>query len=244
MKCQRIYSPTPLSTLSKMTIRLQQPNGNLLNTIQDTLDINGVFLSSYRSIQSYFSNTMDLSGVAYSDPVGEYIWIDCKKWFGRFQFSVGDRVQFKNLTSAGPTPAVTDLINYLQDPNGHLIAGVAYSRLITAAELLASGLTANQVTSGLPNTQATQVLIDGCNNVGYSRFIIVRGKFTDPTTGGTAVNPYGNKNDNMDISIDAVVGNTKVVPGRLINISRQTQFIFRVITREYDSTSLLRPDNL
>jgi hypothetical protein len=244
MKCQRIYSPTPLSTLSKMTIRLQQPNGNLLNTIADTLDINGIFLSSYTSIQRYFLNTMDLSGVAYSDPVGEYIWIDCKKWFGRFQFSVGDRVQFKNLTSAGPTVAVTDLINYIQDSNGHLIAGVAYSRAITAAELLASSLTANQVTSGVAGTTATQVLVDGCNNVGYSRFIIIRGKFTDPTTGGTAINPYGNQNDNTGVSISAVDGNTKIVPGRLINISRQTQLIFRVITREYDSAGLLRPDNL
>jgi hypothetical protein len=187
---------------------------------------------------------MDLSGTGYSDATGEYIWIDCKKWFGRFQFSVGDRIQFKNLTSAGPTQAVTDLIEYLQDPNGHLIAGVAYSRAITAAELLASSLTVNQVTIGLPNTQATQVLIDGCNNVGYSRFIIIRGKFTDPTTGATAVNPYGNALDNTVVSSDAVGGNTKIVPGRLINISRQTQFIFRVITREYDASSLLRPDNL
>jgi hypothetical protein len=43
MKCQRVFSPTPLATLNKMTIRLQQPNGNLVNAVPDTLDIKGLF---------------------------------------------------------------------------------------------------------------------------------------------------------------------------------------------------------
>lgn len=267
MKCQRIYSPTPLSTLTKMTIRLQQPNGNLINSTSDTMDIKGIFLSSYESIREYFpyasGGGMDLSGTGYSDPTGEYIWIDCKKWFSRFQFSVGDRIQFKNLTSAGPTVAVTDLINFLQDPNGHLITGIAYSRVITDAELIEDGsaflpggpnilpitkpgatVTPLLPTTGISGSRAYQVLVDGCNNVGYARFIIVRGKFSDPTTGATAVNPYGNQSDNNGVSVDAVSGNPKIIPGRLINLSRQTQLIFRVITREYDPTSLLRPDNL
>jgi len=256
MKCQRIFAPTPLSTLPKMSIKLQQPNGNLVNSTADTLNINGIFLSSYTSMRTYFGHIapiggvplsgfgMDISGTAYSDSVGEYIWIDCEKWFSRYQFSVGDRIQLKNLTSAGPTPAVSDLINYLQDTNGHLIAGIVFSRPITATELLASNLTANQVTTGVAGTQATQVLVDGTNQVGYARFIIIRGKFSDPTTGSLSINPYGGQLDNAGVGVAAVQGNTKIVPGRLINISRQTQFIFRVITRDYDSASIVRSDNL
>jgi hypothetical protein len=99
MKCQRVFSPTPLATLNKMTIRLQQPNGSLLNTVPDTQDIKGLFLSSYASIREYFSSNIDLSGTPYSDGVGEYIWIDCKKWFNRFQITTGDRIHIKNLTS-------------------------------------------------------------------------------------------------------------------------------------------------
>lgn len=243
MKCQRIYAPTPLSSLNKLSIRLQQPNGKLINPLPDTLDISGIFLSRYSSIRAY-STAYDLSGTGYSDAAGEYIWIDCKKWFSRFQVNAGDRIQIKNLTSQTNTPATLDLINYLQGEDGLLVAGIAFARTITAAELIADGLTANQVTNGLPNTVATSVLVDGSNNVGYARYIIVRGKFADPTTGSISISPYGGAVDNTSVGTAITTGTTKLTSGRLINLSRQTQLIFRVITREYDSTSLIRPDNL
>ena len=245
MKCQRVFSPTPLATLNKMTIRLQQPNGNLVNAIPDTLDIRGLFLSSYASIRGYFGGNIDLSGTPYADGVGEYIWIDCAKWFSRFQVAVGDRIQIKNLTCLQPTPAVTNLINFLQNPDGLLVAGTAYSKPITATELLALGLTAAQIGNGISgSTNVNQVLADDCNTAGYCRYIIVRGQFNDPTLGNTGILPYGNQADNSSLSTDMFTSFTAIKPGRLINLSKQTQLIFRVITRDYDSTSLVRPDNL
>ena len=53
MKCQRIYSPTPLSTLNKLTIRLQQPNGQLISSSPDTFNIAGIFLSITADVQTY-----------------------------------------------------------------------------------------------------------------------------------------------------------------------------------------------
>jgi len=268
MKCQRIYAPTPLATLNKLTIRLQQPNGKLINESLDTIDISGIFLSQNASIQSYFSNTMDLSGTAYSDLSGEYIWLDCKKWFNRCQVMIGDRIQIKNLSSVTPTPAVTELIEHLQNTSGLIVVGTAYSKNFTLEQLrdygttlqlspstspqiylpITSGaITADERTSGkTPNslTSGGSVLVDGSNRIGYSRFIIVRGKFNDPTTGSMAVKPYGNQDNNFNVSQNMVTGPAKIIPGKLINLSRQTQLIFRVITREYDSTSLVRPDNL
>lgn len=245
MKCQRIYAPTPLSSLNKMTIRLQQPNGNLINPTPDTLDISGIFLSSYVSIRSYFGGAMDLSGTVYSDPTGEYIWLDCAKWFSRYQFAVGDRIQIKNLSTLNPTIAVQDIISFLQDPDGLTVAGIAYARNITSEEEARDiGDSTYSLTAGVRNTLATSVLIDGSNNAGYSRFIIVRGRFNDPSTGSTAVKPFGGAINNIVVSSSMTTGSTAIVPGKLINLSRQTQLIFRVITREYDSTSLIRPDNL
>jgi hypothetical protein len=251
MKCQRIYSPTPLSSLNKLSIRLQQPNGKLINTLPDTVDISGIFLSKYTSIRSYCL-TYDLSGTGFSDVDGEYIWIDCKKWFSRFQVNVGDRIQIKNLTSQTTTPATQDLIDFLQNDDGLLVAGIAFARTITAAELISDGLIPSQITNGLAtgvanHSLATSVLVDGSNNVGYARYIIVRGKFTDPTTGSVAISPYGGGGvggDNTGVGNAITTGTTKLTSGKLINLSRQTQLIFRVITREYDSTSLIRPDNL
>jgi hypothetical protein len=243
MKCQRVYSPTPLATLNKLTIRLQQPNGTLVNSSSDTMDISGIFLSSYTSIQTYFPS-MDLSGTAYSDPEGQYIWLDCKKWFNRYQVVIGDRIQIRNLKCVSPTPAITDLMNFLQDSNGHVVMGTAYSRAITTAELITNGLIESEISTGVSGTLATSFLDDGSNEVGYCRYIIIRGKFQDPTTGATGVDPYGGMVNNAGVSSDMVSGSTTIIPGRLINLSKQTQFIFRVITREYDSASLVRPDNL
>jgi hypothetical protein len=246
MKCQRIYSPTPLSTLNKLSIRLQQPNGNLINTMSDTLDISGVFLSSDDSIRPYFGGAMDLSGTVYSDvDLGEYIWIDCKKWFSRYQFAVGDKIQIKNMRTATTTQAVDDVIAHLQNEDGLTIAGIAYARNITTVEKQRDTNDGTyQLTSGERNTLATSVLLDGPNSAGYARFIIVRGKFMDPTTGSVSVNPYGGAPNNSAVSTAIVSGTTQIKSGKLINLSRQTQLIFRVITREYDSTSLVRPDNL
>jgi hypothetical protein len=257
MKCQRIYAPTPLSTLNKLSIRLQQPNGSLLNTMSDTLDISGIFLSRDDSIRSYFGGKMDLSGTVYSDvDIGEYIWIDCKKWFSRYQFAVGDRIQIKNLSCISPTKAVTDFMNFVQSEEGLSIAGIAYSRTITPSEKMFPNEIddvvnqplgyngALQLTNGIRNQPASSVLIDGSNSAGYARYLIVRGKFEDPTTGSTSVSFYGGAVNNLALSTDMFTGLTKIVPGKLLNLSRQTQLIFRVITREYDSTSLVRPDNL
>ena len=248
MKCQRIFAPTPLATLNKLTIRLQQPNGNLINESSDTLDISGIFLSRYSSIQSYFSNKMDLSGTGYSDVNGEYIWLDCKKWYNRYQIAIGDRLQIKNLSSTNPTSAVSDVMSFLQNTDGLIVAGTAYSRPITNDEKARDIADASySLTAGLGTvngTLATSVLVDGCNDAGYSRFIILRGKFQDPTTGSVSYSPYGGAVDNSAVATAIQTGSTRIKPGKLINLSRQTQLIFRVITRDYDSTSLVRPDNL
>jgi hypothetical protein len=158
--------------------------------------------------------------------------------------AVGDRIQIKNLTCLQPTPAVINLINFLQNPDGLLVVGTAFLKPITATDLLAVGLTANQVGNGLAGTQVNQVLADNCNTAGYCKYIIVRGQFNDPTLGNTGILPYGNQVDNSSLSTDIFTSFTAIKPGRLINLSKQTQLIFRVITRDYDSTSLVRPDNL
>jgi hypothetical protein len=83
-------------------------------------------------------------------------------------------------------------------------------------------------------------IADGSNIVGYSNYIILETRMNDPTTGSTAVDPFGGT---------AVINNNfldgaTTYSGSCINLNRQTQFVFRVITREMDAASRLRPDNL
>ena len=213
MKCQRIYSPTPLATLNKLTIRLQQPNGNLVSTSPDTLDVNGSFLSIGADITTYAGAT--LSGATkYTDSVGEYIWIDSKKWFSKYEVAAGDRILLRNLNplSATPTAAQIDFLAFLQREDGHMVVDTA----TTAA--------------------------DGNNVAGYSKYIIIRSKFGDPTSGSVSVAPFGGAATNAALS--TFLKTNTFSTGRLINLSHQTQLIFRIVTREYDSGSLVRPDNL
>jgi len=151
----------------------------------------------------------------------EYIWIDSTQWFSRFQMAAGDRIQIRKLATLNPTTAETDLLNFLQNVNGLMIVDTAYAR---------------KDASGVVH------LHDGNNTAGYSRFIIVRSKFNDPTTGSTTVLPFGDASTNTNLGNSIV--RKSFLPGRLINLSHQTQLIFRIITREYDSTALVRPDNL
>jgi hypothetical protein len=91
------------------------------------------------------------------------------------------------------------------------------------------------------NTSTTSVSL-GSNSAGYAHYIIVRSLFADPTTGSTSVKPFGGSADNTTLS--TFLKSYTFTTGRLINLSHQTQFIFRIITRDYDSASLMRPDNL
>jgi hypothetical protein len=210
MKCQRVYSPTPLAALTKLSIRLQQPNGNLISSSSDTLDINGAPLSIAADLAGYNGSTPT---TFYDDSTGEYIWIDCKKWFSRYQISAGDRIQIRGLTGiSSPTAAQTDFLNYLQDASGLMVVATAST---TGSDY---------------------------NSAGYAKYIIVRSKFGDPTTGSTSVAPFGGAANNTALS--TFLRTFTFTGGRLINLSHQTQLIFRVITRDYDSTSLVRPDNL
>ena len=221
MKCQRVYSPTPLASLNKLTVRLQQPNGNLVSSTSDTLDINGAFLSIESDINTYAyaaDNSIAIGtlvgSTGYVDLSGQYIWIDSKTWFSKYQVAAGDRILIRNLNPLSPTPTADqiDFLAFLQREDGHMVVD-----------------TATTITMG-------------SNNAGYSKYIIIRSKFGDPTTGSTDVAPFGGAVDNVVLS--TFLSTNTFSSGRLINLSHQTQLIFRIVTREYDSGSLVRPDNL
>ena len=93
------------------------------------------------------------------------------------------------------------------------------------------------------NQSSTNIFTrDGQNSQGYCRFIIIRNQFNDPTTGSTTVKPFGKQLTNATLASYLLTKN--FTPGKVLILSHQTELIFRVITRDYDSTSLVRPDNL
>jgi hypothetical protein len=212
MKCQRVYSPTPLASLSKLTLRLQLPNGNLIDSSSDTFDIRAIYISGL--LPSYI--TSGDANVQF--PNGEYIFINTTTWYNPIGCVVGDIIQIRNLSNfTNPTLAQREFLDYMQRDNGHTVVGAAYLKNPTT--------------------------LDGnTNTIGYANYIVIKNRMNDPTTGAQSIWPFGGAVNNTVLG--CFLENHEFTTGKLINLNRQTQLIFRVVTRDYDSTSLLRPDNL
>ena len=82
-------------------------------------------------------------------------------------------------------------------------------------------------------------MTDGFNDVGYANFIVIQARYQDPTTGSVMLNPFG---PNFGAILRAFGANLQS-PVRLMNLNKQLQLVFRIITREMDSLPQLRPDN-
>ncbi len=213
LKAQRVWMPTPLATLTRLSLRIERPDGTPLQTNLDTSVINQVYTSA---------NALTIGSTFYTGTAlaaGRYLFVRTTKYFSKFTIQVGDRVLFKDFTSTNAVypVAATQLNTFINQETGHLVVGVAYD------------------TAG-----AGVGIADGSNIVGYSNYIILETRMNDPTTGSTAVDPFGGTATINNNFIDGVTTYT----GSCINLNRQTQFVFRVITREMDAASRLRPDNL
>ena len=293
LKCQKIYHPTPLSTLQRLSIQIQRPDGSLVTEDKDALDISGVVLSSMLSGAAFAWGGTNSGGSVVnsiynqssSTTSSEYIWIQTKTWFSQFSVTQGDRIVLGNLAyPSAVTTSTTDFLTYLQRSAGHVVVDVGQG--VSAVYVAGTGgsasttLTVASVTSGTilvgmtftylgtQNTITAQVGgttggagtytitsmsiptgttfrstnfqdgTSGSNKLGYSNYIIIRNQFSDPTTGATT-----------PVTLNAAFGTTLsttpgLATGRLLNTSHQLQLVFRVITRDMDSATRIRPDNM
>jgi len=294
LKCQKIYHPTPLSTLQKLSIQIQRPDGSLVTSDNDAIDISGMVLSSMLTGTTGFAWGGTNSGGsvvgsfyndASSNTSGEYIWIQTRSWFSQFSVTQGDRIVLSNLAYPSAVTASTiDFFTYLQRSSGHVVVDVARSvacvfvggtggvpsttltvASVTSGTILIGmkftyGGTENTITAqgggttggaGTYTITSMSILagttlrslnfqdgVNGSNKLGYSNFIIIRNNFSDPTTGATTPVALSTA---LGTAISATPG---LSTGRLLNKSHQIQLVFRVITRDMDSSTKLRPDNL
>ena len=218
LKCQRIYYPTPLATLTKMSIQLQRPNGNLLNTALDTLNIQRIFASNSLPI-GVSAGSSKYAGVTDST-YSAYYFIQTSTFFNAFNFVSGDLINIQGINTnliSGNGTASSDWANYLQSSSGLTIIQTGY---------LASGTT----------------ITDSPNNANYCNLIVLQNRFLDPTTGSVGVNPFGGSsaNNNFETVLSSV---SSLTGAMLINMSKQVQLTFRVITRDMDSATRIRPNN-
>jgi hypothetical protein len=223
MKCQKVYQPTPLATLQKLTIELLTPEGQPLSTVPDTLSIQNIYISGTTSAPPAGIVSANYKAIQDANNNGEYLFIQTSTYFSKWQFTAGNRIAIQGLEASqvpgGNTMAAQNLIAYLENPAGLPIIDIAY-------------------TSGG----------DGANAAGYANVIIVRTPHVDPTTGSVLVQPFGGSNTAMATlaaAVNAVATTaTTYTQGKLINLTHQTNVVLRIITRELDPAARVRPDNL
>jgi hypothetical protein len=224
LKCQKIYAPTPLGSLQKMSIRLERPDGILLSDALDVQYITNIFFGNYAKTAN--SNT-DLTSVYQATLSGnEYIFINTSAWFSRFMVSDTDRIVIKGFTVAttgSGTPdanSLVDFTSWINRSEGHYIVGIGYAN------------------------SATDVT-DGQNAVGYANYVIIRNRFSDPTVGGATTRQYFGGTLSLENSLGTRLGTQASQSGTaaFINMNHQVHVALRVVCRELDGASNLRPDN-
>jgi hypothetical protein len=137
-------------------------------------------------------------------------------------------LQWATAPTGNATAQMTDFLNYIQQDAGFLV--------VDTGVITGTSLSTYKFSSGGTNSYNTQ---------GYANAILVRGKFADPTTGvftSVSLGGIADSGDTTDLSTYLI--NNSLTTGRLINLNHQVQVAMRVITRELDSTGILRPDNL
>jgi hypothetical protein len=219
MKAQRIYAPTPLANLQSLSFHLLNPENLPLSTVPDSYAVNRVL----------YSNLPDTDGSCYSDAASataataEYLFVEMKKWFPLWAFSKMDRVTFDGMTFTSTTAAVQAggeaLNTWLEKPEGHVIVGIA-------SDVSGGGLQ------------------DSANECGYANWIVIRNRFQDPTAGVCSRYLFAGALE-ADLATElSAYDETGYQRGGVLNLSRQVQVFLRVITREVDPASGVRPDNV
>ena len=152
----------------------------------------------------------------------KYFFIFTSTFFSRFQFAVGDVLGVGNFTYDEDTLNSYDQLRtfteWINASTGHIIVGIGH----------------------IKGEEETGKLHDGPNALGYANCIIINARYDDPTTGKIGINPFGN------IVKKGIIAkcDCPIEPRRVINLSRQVQMVFRIITREIDPLGQIRADNM
>jgi hypothetical protein len=221
LKCQKVYTPTPLGSLNRLTIRVERHNNTLLSDDSDVWALKAICMSGDFTRIGTDATVYDIDSANLEN---SYIFIQTNNYFPYSAVGEGDVINIQGYAPAATSEAALDFTNWINRETGHYVVATAY------------------VTAG-------GALTDGRNNAGYCNVIILRTRFADPETGAvTRVGAYFGGSLAAENTLSAALDNTGTQPAltgcALINTSRQTHFVLRIITRDMDSASNIRPDNV
>jgi hypothetical protein len=221
LKCQKVYTPTPLGSLNRLTIRMERHNGTLLSEDSDVLALKSICMSGNFTRIGTDATVYDIDSAGLEN---SYIFLQTSSYFPYSAVGEGDTIQIAGYAPVATTDAALDFAGWINADAGHYVVATAF------------------VSSG-------GALTDGRNNAGYCNVIVVRTRFADPATGLVArTGAYFGGSLAAENTLAAALDDPAAQPVlsgcALLNQSRQTHFVLRVITRDMDSAANIRPDNV
>ena len=215
MKAQRIYAPTPLANLQKMTFTVLSPENQIVSESSDSSRIKRILYSSDISGGCYGEEPLDASGASY-------LFIEATTWFSQWAYLRPDRIKFAGLSFLDAQGSAGALFrSWLEQEQGHTVIGLAHTSK-----------------TGTPVT-----VTDGHNAYGYANWIIIRNRFTDASVTGTPSRYLFAGTGAAEVTFASAL-TTATATGGVLNLNRQVQLFLRVITRDMDAATNIRPDNV
>jgi hypothetical protein len=215
LKCQKVYTPTPLATLQKLSIRLERHDQSLLSDSSDVLQINQICFG--RTLTAFGSGS---AATNYGNSTSDYIFLQTSTYLFFCAVGEGDTLSIQGVSI----------------PRGGSV-------LETTFVDFESFINAEQYVVAVGVADGTNLTLNA-NNAGYANCIILRNRFVNPTTGTIARSNFGGNTTQDDALATQLNASTSLTGAALLNVSRQTHIVLRIITRDMDSGSNIRPDNV
>jgi hypothetical protein len=219
LKAQKVYSPNPLATLQRLSFRMERHSGDLLSADSDVLSVKRIVMSgAFSSVGT--NNTV----YSVDNPQNAYVFLETSTYFPFSAVAEGDHIQLAGYVPNTASDASSDFTKFVNRVEGHYVIAVGY-------------------------VNGSGAVVDGRNVAGYCNVIVLRNRFDDPTTGSTnRTSSYFGGSSGSENTFASQLNNTSDEPNlsgaALINLSRQTHFVLRIITRDMDASSNIRPDNV
>jgi hypothetical protein len=221
LKCQKEYYPTPLSTLQKMTIDIRRPNGEPISIASDTFDIRGIIAP--QTATSVVASVIQGTNV------------------------LGTTFPFTNAIKFGDTPlnynVVVPPINGTA-ANFFINTSTFFSKfdVCMGDRIQISGYNyPDEVLNDPTYGQALRAFCTWINR--HEGHVVLNFAFSSSMdSASSATNLVDGYND-LGYANFIIIQAPYQAPVRLINLNRQLNLVFRIITRDMDSLPQLRPDN-
>ena len=195
----------PLASLGQMTIKLTDPDGELVNNQPDVLSISAIISEGISELDisktSGFPNTTTAVDAIFN------IKISTKNNFSNKQYKIGDKILIKGFKSNNA--ADSQIVNFINREEGHIIV----------------------------NLEAE----DNATTTGNKSFI--QNMYIPQPGKMDAANKKLDTATALGIDGNLLAGTPDITNAKLINKSLQTNLTFKIVTRDVDVQTVIKPQN-